>query len=171
MRPEPPAAEKKRCRAGPGAETGMLHGSFDEFFAGSTDCGQMARRGKQQRAQLIATMYQVTFSEQAMHELNRLDQLAQLDVLEPMTSLRPDDLANPREPLGRFHRGTKEFYRLRAGDFRFYFEAHGEALHVNYILHKNSLEDFLLRNKLPVSEQQLVEQHSKFWKYLESLTK
>ena len=35
----------------------------------------------------------------------------------------------------------------------------------------NFLEDFLLRNKLPVSEQQLIEQDSKFWKYLESLTK
>jgi mRNA-degrading endonuclease RelE of RelBE toxin-antitoxin system len=116
-------------------------------------------------------MYQVTFSEQAMHELNRLDKLAQLDVLEPMTSLKPEELAHPREPLGRFHRGQKEFYRLRAGEFRFYFESRGESLHVNYILHKNSLEDFLLRNKLPVSEQQLVEQHSKFWKYLESLTK
>jgi mRNA interferase RelE/StbE len=116
-------------------------------------------------------MYQVTFSEQAMRELNRLDKLAQLDVLEPMTSLKPEELAHPREPLGRFHRGQKEFYRLRAGEFRFYFEAHGDSLHVNYILHKNSLEDFLLRNKLPVSEQQLVEQHSKFWKYLESLTK
>lgn len=116
-------------------------------------------------------MYQVTFSEQAMHELNRLDKLTQLDVLEPITGLRPDDLAHPREPLGRFHRGQKEFYRLRSGEFRFYFESHGESLHVNYILHKNSLEDFLLRNKLPVSEQQLVEQHSKFWKYLESLTK
>ena len=116
-------------------------------------------------------MYQVTFSEQAMHELNRLDKLAQLDVLEPMTSLKPEDLAHPREPLGRFSRGQKEFYRLRAGDFRFYFESRGESLHVNYILHKNSLEDFLLRNKLPISEQQLVEQHSKFWKYLESLTK
>jgi mRNA-degrading endonuclease RelE of RelBE toxin-antitoxin system len=116
-------------------------------------------------------MYQVTFSGQAMHELNRLDKLVQLDVLEPMTSLKPEELAHPREPLGRFHRGQKEFYRLRAGEFRFYFESRGESLHVNYILHKNSLEDFLLRNKLPVSEQQLVEQHSKFWKYLESLTK
>ena len=42
---------------------------------------------------------------------------------------------------------------------------------VLYILHEQSLEDFLLRNNLPVSEQQLVEQHSKFWKYLESLSK
>jgi mRNA-degrading endonuclease RelE of RelBE toxin-antitoxin system len=116
-------------------------------------------------------MYQVNFSEQAMRELNRLDKLAQLDAIDPITSLKPADLAHPREPLGHFRRGTKTFYRLRAGEFRFYFEAHGESLHVDYILHKNSLEDFLLRNKLPVSEQQLVEQHSKFWKYLESLTK
>ncbi len=116
-------------------------------------------------------MYQVTFSNQAMGELNRLDKLAQLDVIEPISMLKPADLANPREPLGRFHRGTREFYRLRAGDFRFYFEVRADTLQVDYILHKNSLEDFLLRNKLPVSEQQLVEQHSKFWKYLESLTK
>jgi mRNA interferase RelE/StbE len=116
-------------------------------------------------------MYQVTFSEQAMRELNKLDKLAQLDAIDPITSLKASDLAHPREPLGQFRRGQKSLYRLRAGDFRFYFEAHGETLHVDYILHRNSLEDFLLRNKLPVSEQQLVEQNSKFWKYLESLTK
>ena len=116
-------------------------------------------------------MYQVTFSEQAMHELNQLDTLAQLDAIDPISGLRPEQLAHPREPLGKFRRGEKEFYRLRAGDFRFYFDVRGDTLHVDYILHKNSLEDFLLRNKLPVSEQQLVEQHSKFWKYLESLTK
>jgi len=116
-------------------------------------------------------MYQVTFSEQAMRELNRLDKLAQLEAIDPITNLRSNDLAHPREPLGHFHRGQKAFYRLRSGDFRFYFEVRGDTLQVDYILHRNSLEDFLLRNKLPVSEQQLVEQNSKFWKYLESLTK
>ncbi len=116
-------------------------------------------------------MYQVTFSEQAMGELNRLDKLAQLDAIDPISSLKPGDLTHPREPLGRFHRGAQTLYRLRSGEFRFYFEARGDTLQVHYILHKNSLEDFLLRNKLPVSEQQLVEQDSKFWKYLEGLTK
>jgi mRNA-degrading endonuclease RelE of RelBE toxin-antitoxin system len=116
-------------------------------------------------------MYQVTFSEQAMRELNLLDKLAQLDAIEPITALKASDLAQPREPLGHFRRGPKSLYRLRAGDFRFYFELLGNSLHVDYILHRNSLEDFLLRNKLPVSEQQLIEQDSKFWKYLESLTK
>jgi hypothetical protein len=127
------------------------------------------RKGKPGQAFAV---YQVTFSEQAMRELNRLDQLEQLGVIEPIASLRAEDLAHPREPIGRFHREGKAFYRLRSRDHRFYFEARGDdVLHVHYILHKNSLEDFLLRNKLPVSEQQLVEQHSKFWKYLESLTK
>ena len=120
---------------------------------------------------LILTMYQVTFSEQSLHELNQLDQLTQLELIEPISNLKPADLEHPREPLGRFTRSGKEFFRLRAGDYRFYFDQQGETLHTHYILHKNSLEDFLLRNRLPVSEQQLVEQHSKFWKYLESLTK
>lgn len=115
-------------------------------------------------------MYQVTFSEQSMRELNKLDKLTQLDAIDPISNLKPADLAHPREPLGRFNRANQEFYRLRSGDHRFYFEVTGQTLHVRYILHKNSLEDFLLRNKLPVTEQQLVEQHSKFWKYLESLT-
>jgi mRNA interferase RelE/StbE len=116
-------------------------------------------------------MFQVTFSDQAMRELNRLDKMVQLSVVEPISNISPTDLAHPREPLGKFNRAGRTFYRLRAGDCRFYFRAEDDTLHVDYILHKNSLEDFLLRNKLPVSEQQLFEQHSKFWKYLESLTK
>jgi mRNA interferase RelE/StbE len=116
-------------------------------------------------------MYQVTFSEQSMRELNRLDKLAQMTALEPISQITPADLAHPREPLGKFNRNGKDFYRLRAGDFRFYFTVQEDKLHTHYILHKDSLEDALFRLKLPVSEQQLVEQHSKFWKYLESLTK
>ncbi|HTL68663.1 MAG TPA: cytotoxic translational repressor of toxin-antitoxin stability system [Lacunisphaera sp.] len=116
-------------------------------------------------------MYQVTFSEQSMLELNKLDKLRQLEAIEPISKIRPADLAQPREPLGRFKRGGRDLYRLRAGDFRFYFEVQGDTLHTRYILHKSSLEDWLFRMKLPVSEQQLVEQHSKFWKYLETLTK
>jgi len=49
-------------------------------------------------------MYQVTFSEQSMHELNRLDKFAQLEAIEPISSLKPSDLEHPREPLGSFKR-------------------------------------------------------------------
>ncbi|MBC8010472.1 MAG: cytotoxic translational repressor of toxin-antitoxin stability system [Burkholderiales bacterium] len=117
-------------------------------------------------------MFQVTFSTQALGELKKLDPLAQLSAVEPVSNLRHEDLAHPREPLGRFVRAGKTLFRLRAGELRYYFETQGEeVLHVLYILHHHSLEDFLLRNRLPVSEDQLVEQHSKFWKYLETLTK
>ncbi len=116
-------------------------------------------------------MYQVTFSEQSMRELNRLDKLAQLEAIDPISKVRPADLANPRDPLGRVTRGEHTFYRLRAGEFRFYFTVDDDKLHTHYILHKASLEDALFRMKLPVSEKQLFEQDSKFWKYLESLTK
>jgi mRNA interferase RelE/StbE len=124
-----------------------------------------------QKLALLSTMFQVTFSEQAISELNKLDKLAQLEAVEPISGIKAADLEKPREPLGRFHRGGQTLYRLRSGDHRFYFDIQGTTLFVHYILHRNSLEDFLLRNKLPVTETQLVEQHSKFWKYLESLTK
>ncbi len=117
-------------------------------------------------------MFQVTFSAQALGELKKLDPLAQLSAIEPVGKLRSEELAHPREPLSRFIRAGKTLYRLRDGELRYYFETQGEdVLHVLYILHHHSLEDFLLRNRLPVSESQLVEQDSKFWKYLESLTK
>ena len=132
----------------------------------------MARRSPTKTVSLYCiSMYQVTFSEQALHEMNRLDKLQQLVVVEPMGTLTKSHLEHPREPLGKFNRSGHVFYRLRSGDFRFYFESRGDTLHVNYILHHNSLEDFLLRNRLPVTEQQLFEQDSKFWKYLETLTK
>lgn len=117
-------------------------------------------------------MFQVTFSQQSLGELKKLDPLDQLEAIEPLSNLKPEQLATPREPLGRFVREGRPLYRLRCGPHRFYFETRDDSiLHVVYILHKNSLEDFLLRNKLPVTEEQLVEQHSKFWKYLETLTK
>jgi mRNA interferase RelE/StbE len=116
-------------------------------------------------------MFQVTFSDQSAQELNKLDKLAQMEAVEPLSALSVSQLEQPREPLGVFKRQGQTFYRLRSGDLRFYFERVGENLLVRWILHRNSLEDFLFRTKLPVTDQQLVEQDSKFWKYLESLTK
>jgi mRNA interferase RelE/StbE len=114
-------------------------------------------------------MYQVTFSDQSMRELNKLEKLTQLDVISPLSSLSAAELANPREPLGRFKRGSRTYFRLRSGEHRIYFEVDGDKLHTHYILHSNTLTDFVFRTKLPISEAQLVEQHNSFWKYLETL--
>ncbi len=120
-------------------------------------------------------MYQITFSKQSMEELNKLEIIEQMESVERLGNLTPQQLAHPREPLGKFHREGKTFYRLRAGEFRIYFEVESEAecemINIRYLLHKNTLTDFVVRTKLPMSEEQLVEQHHSFWKYLESLTK
>lgn len=116
-------------------------------------------------------MFQVTFSDQSMTELNKLDKLVQIEVIAPLGNLTGSDLAHPREPLGRFSRGDKTYYRLRSGEYRIYFTVKSDELHTHYILHRNSLTDFVFRTKLPISEEQLVEQHTSFWKYLETLGK
>lgn len=117
-------------------------------------------------------MYQVTFSDQSMNELRKLDTRHQMELIEPISSLTPAELDHPKEPIGRVARGKKVFYRLRAGEYRIYFEKKdAETLFCHYILHKNTLTDFVFRTKLPITEEQMLEQHQSFWKYLESLKK
>ncbi len=116
-------------------------------------------------------MYQITFSKQSMEELNKLEIIDQMQLVERISNLSPKQLARPREPLGKFHREGKTFYRLRAGEFRLYFEVEGDFINNRYMLHKNTLTDFIVRAKLPLSQEQLLEQHQSFWKYLETLTK
>lgn len=116
-------------------------------------------------------MFQVNFSEQSMHELNQLDTRSQMLLVEVVSTLKQEQLDNPNEELGRFHRNGKTYYRVRAGEFRIYFEQQcdGETLFAHYILHKNTLSDFIFRFKLPFAEEFMVEQDDSFWKYLESL--
>lgn len=115
-------------------------------------------------------MFQVNFSEQSMQELNQLDTRSQMILVEVVSTLTEEQLEHPNEELGRFHRNGKTYYRVRAGEFRIYFEQQGsETLYAHYILHKNTLSDFIFRSRFPVSEEFLAEQHDSFWKYLESL--
>jgi len=117
-------------------------------------------------------MFQLNFSEQSIGELNKLDIFAQLRLVNQISNLTTEQLLDPNAEIGRFHRGSKIFYRFRADDFRIYFERQGDnILFCHYILHRNTLTDFIFRVKLPVSEEQMVEQHESFWKYLDSLKK
>ena len=114
-------------------------------------------------------MFQVNFSEQSMCELNQLDTRSQMLLLEVVSTLKKEQLENPNEELGRFNRDGKTYYRVRAGEFRIYFEQDGEAIFAHYILHKNTLTDFIFRFKLPFTEEFMLEQEDSFWKYLDSL--
>lgn len=116
-------------------------------------------------------MYQVNFSEQSMAALNRLEKWDQMPIIEKLSSLSPNDLESLSDDLGRFSRDGKTLYRLRAGEYRIYFEVLGGALFSHYILSQHTLSDFVFRFKLPFNDDQAVEQHKSFWQYLESLKK
>ena len=116
-------------------------------------------------------MYQVTFSDQSMNELNKLDTLSQMELVESITDLTPRDLHDMDDRLGRISRNGSTYYRLRAGEFRIYFDIKNDILFSHVILDKNSMADFIFRTKLPFKEEQAIEQHQSFWKYLESLRK
>ena len=87
-------------------------------------------------------MFQVTFSEQSLNELNSLAQVEQLDLMEKLSSLSNNILTGEDSSIGKFLRNGKTFYRLRINDLRVYFEKVDISLHCHFILQKNSLNDF-----------------------------
>jgi mRNA-degrading endonuclease RelE of RelBE toxin-antitoxin system len=116
-------------------------------------------------------LYQVTFSDHSMRELNKLPVESQLALVDKISNVTPSQLSEPNEAIGKFHRNGMTYYRVRAGEFRCYFEVRGDILYAHFILGKNSLTDFIYRNKLPITDETMVEQHQSFWKYLETLKK
>ena len=116
-------------------------------------------------------MFQVTFSEQSLKELNLLSQVDQLSLIEKLSSLTSDILSGENSSVGTFLRNGKNFYRLRIDELLVYFEKFDISLHCHFILQKNSLNDFLVRCKMPSSEDAILENHQNFWEYLESLAK
>ncbi|MDR2983073.1 MAG: cytotoxic translational repressor of toxin-antitoxin stability system [Puniceicoccales bacterium] len=105
-----------------------------------------------------------------MAEMNKLGTLEQMELIEIISSITPERIKNDRV-IGIFQREGKTFYRIRFNDFRIYFEIQDEILHCDFILHKHSLADFVFRMKLPLTEEQQIEQDQSFWKYLDSLKK
>ena len=114
-------------------------------------------------------MYQVNFSDQSIKEFNQLDMRKQMEITDIICSITKEELEKPSETLRSFNRNNTLFYRIRAAEFRIYFELMGNQLYAHYILHKNTLSDFIFRTKLPFKEEFLAEQEDSFWKYLESL--
>ena len=137
--------------------------STDESQSSSPEYQTLGRRAQR--------VFQVTFSDQSMSELNEIPIDEQLKVVDRISSITSDQLKQPTGALTVFHRGGGTFYRVRVGELRCYFEIRGDVLFSHYILHKNTLTDFIYRNKLPVNEETMAEQEGSFWKYLESLRK
>lgn len=116
-------------------------------------------------------MFQVNFSNRAISELNKLGKLDQMEIMEALGTVTPARLKEDTADIGRFERDGRMLYRLRTGDFRVYFETESERLVVQFLLHKRSIGDFVVRFKLPVTDEAEIEKHKSFRDYLDSLMK
>lgn len=118
-------------------------------------------------------MYQLNFSKQSIDFLNKLDRLEQMQLVEHFSGLTAELLEKGSEDLGKFQRDGRTLYRLRAGEYRIYFEINEKekSLMAHYIVGQHSLTDFVVRFKLPISDTLLLEEHPSFWDYLEGLKK
>jgi mRNA-degrading endonuclease RelE of RelBE toxin-antitoxin system len=112
-------------------------------------------------------MLQIIFSDVSAQELAAMPRKVQLELIDGF-QLFPQDFERGDEKFGQLTRGGKRIYRYRVKDYRIYFEKHGERIDVRCILNKNSMKDFFFRSKLPISEDQLLQENPKFWQLLES---
>lgn len=125
----------------------------------------------QANADNCKSMNELSFSDQAMAELNKLSPLDQMPLVDALSTVSPEELRQNKSKYGAFSRDGKTYYRLREGDLRLYFTENNGEIRCSHILHKHSITDFAFRAKLPVKEEHLIEQDKNFWEYLDSLSK
>lgn len=112
-------------------------------------------------------MLQIIFSRVSAQELAAMPRQVQIELLDGFQVL-PADFEKEDEKFGLLTRGGKKIYRYRVKDYRIYFEKRDGIINVLCILNKNSLKDFFYRSKLPISEDQLLQENPKFWQLLEA---
>ena len=116
---------------------------------------------------LPGAMYQIVFNEISAAELAKIPKKLQLELLAEFQFL-PENLDHlDSKSFGVIEREGKKLYRYRANDYRIYFARTAEGILVHRVLHKNTIGDFLFRSKLPLAEDEQLEQSTGFWKLIE----
>jgi mRNA-degrading endonuclease RelE of RelBE toxin-antitoxin system len=110
---------------------------------------------------------QVVFNEISAAEISQLDTLLQLELLSQF-KVSPQDMEKlDGERFAKISRAGKDLFRFRAKDYRIYFEILDGGVRVHRVLHKNTVQDFLFRSKLPLSEDEALASSKTFWKLIE----
>ena len=92
----------------------------------------------------------------------------QLDILGEFRGLPQQVISTELERYGKLEREGRTLHRFRIGDYRVYFERHDLGLLVHRVLSKNSLKDFLFRSRLPLGEDEALQENPKFWELIEA---
>jgi mRNA-degrading endonuclease RelE of RelBE toxin-antitoxin system len=114
-----------------------------------------------------SAMLQIIFSEVSAKELASMPRPLQIELIDGFQVL-PKDFEKSGEKFGQLTRGGRKIYRCRVKDYRIYFEKNNDIINVRCILNRNTLKDFFFRTKLPISEDQLLQDNPKFWQLLEN---
>jgi len=111
-------------------------------------------------------VFQVIFNPVSASEMSALPKDLQLDLLAEFQIL-PDDLNSlAGENFSTIRRDGRTLHRFRCRDHRIYFERHAEGILIHRVLHKNTIRDFLFRSKLPMTEDDQLEETDQFWKMI-----
>jgi hypothetical protein len=111
-------------------------------------------------------VFQVIFNPVSAAEMSALPKDLQLDLLAEFQIL-PDDLNSlAGENFAKIQRDGRTLHRFRCRDHRIYFERHAEGILIHRVLHKNTIRDFLFRSKLPMTEDDQLEETDQFWKMI-----
>lgn len=113
-------------------------------------------------------MLQIIFNEISASEISQLGTELQLELLSEF-KVSEEDLEDidANEAFGKIEREGLTLYRYRAKDMRIYFQLADEGIVVHRVLHRNTLQDFLFRSKLPPAEDEAVSRSKVFWELIE----
>ncbi|MDE6431830.1 MAG: hypothetical protein K2L13_00325 [Opitutales bacterium] len=117
-------------------------------------------------------MHQIVFSDQSMVEIRKLNSIELLALIDQLSALANEMFKGAPKDLPKIRRGRTAFYRVKIGTLRVYLALKDKSvLYCHYIIPQHTLTDFIFRSNLPISDEQMIEQHSSFWKYVDSLKK
>lgn len=116
------------------------------------------------------TPFQIIFNPTSAAELARMPKELQLEILGEFRGLPQEVMGTELERFGKLERDGRTLHRFRLGDYRVYFERHELGVVVHRILGKNSLKDFLFRTRLPLGEDEALQENPKFWEMIEQAT-
>jgi mRNA-degrading endonuclease RelE of RelBE toxin-antitoxin system len=110
---------------------------------------------------------QIVFNEISAAEISQLETLDQLDLLDAFR-VTEEKLANlDGGEYAKFERAGNVLYRFRTQEYRIYFGVKDKNVIVHRVLHKNTFSDFLFRSKMPVSEDEALNNSKHFWKLID----
>ena len=112
--------------------------------------------------------FQIIFNPTSAAELAKMPKDLQLHILGEFRGLPKEVMSTELERYGKLERDRRTLYRFRLQDYRIYFEKHELGIVVHRILTKNSLKDYLYRNRISTAEDETLQDNPKFWELIES---